>query len=154
MTIFYDLKNTNQVIKQGGRLLAIDVGTKRLGIAISDGSRLIASPKTIIKRQGNLKDFEKIKELLQEYQVVGIIIGVPINMDGSPCAMTDFSIKFSENFDEFLEKKFPIFFCDERLTSFEAREINNSIISRKKDQHCDDIAASIILQGFLDDLKC
>lgn len=152
MTIFNQLENTNQVIPQSGRLLAIDVGTKRIGIALSDQSRLIATPKNIINRQSNQKDFEKIKKLIEEYQAIGIVIGIPVNMDGSPCFMTNFSIQFSENLDEFLEKKLPIFFSDERLSSFEARELNNSSLSRKRDKHCDDIAASIILQGFLDSL--
>lgn len=159
MTIFSGCENTNQALLQKelpkeGRLLAIDIGTKRIGIAISDASRFIATPKLIINRQSNLKDFEKIKQLIQDNQVVGIITGLPVNMDGQEHEMTRFARKFTENFDEFLEKKFPIFCCDERLTSAQARDLGASDLSRqknkRKNKHIDDIAASLILQGFLD----
>ena len=69
--------------------------------------------------------------------------------------MTQFALNFCKNLDVFLEKKLPIFFFDERLTSFEAREIGGSRLSRKKNKsqkYIDDIAASLILQGFLDSL--
>ena len=81
-------------------------------------------------------------------------------MDGSLIPMTEFSEKFAHNLDWFLEKNLPIFLFEERLTSFEAREINNSALSRKKKSQAkfiDDIAASLILQHFLEtvrDLSC
>ena len=153
MPIFSDLKSTNQDLLKPGRIIGIDIGTKRLGIAMSDATRLIATPKTIINRQSNLKDFARIQQLIEEYQVVGIVTGLPINMYDKEIPMTGFSIKFSENLDEFLEKKFPIFLIDERLSSFEAREVNLSHLSRKKTKHCDDIAASFILQDFLNELR-
>jgi len=154
MTIFNDLENTNQVLSKSGRLLGIDVGTKRIGIAVSDASRFIATPKLIIARQSNAKDFEKIKQLIEEYEVVGIVAGLPISMDGVEGEMTHFSREFTANLDEYLTGKFPIFFFDERLTSFEAREFGFSKISRQRAnsryRYIDDIAASLILQGFLD----
>lgn len=168
MAIFNDLKNTNQEanekdweelekacksLPKNGRLLGIDIGTKRIGIAISDASRFIATPKIIINRQSNLKDFAQIKKLLEKYEAVGIVAGMPVDMDESEIPMTKFALNFSENLDQFLEERLPIFFFDERLTSFEAREIGFSKLSRKKkrtDKHIDDIAASLILQGFMD----
>ena len=152
MTIFKDssqLKN----LSSSGRLIGIDVGTKRIGIAISDQSRFIATPKLVLKRQSNLKDFVKISEIITENAVVAIVIGLPINLDNSASEMSKFVEKFSENFDEFLERRFPIFLFDERLSSFEAREINSSKLSRKKDGFYDDIAASLILQHFLSDTE-
>lgn len=158
MTIFSNFENTNQeasaILPKNGRLLGIDIGTKRIGIAVSDESRLIATPKLIINRQSNLKDFTKIKEIIDEYKIIGIVAGIPINLDDSEVPMTIFANNFCKNLDEFLEEKLPIFFCDERLTSFEAREIDSSKLSRKKNKsgrkHVDDIAASLILQGFID----
>ncbi|MBU6338431.1 MAG: Holliday junction resolvase RuvX [Rickettsiales bacterium] len=158
MTIFSNFENTNQetsvILPKNGRLLGIDIGTKRLGIAVSDESRLIATPKLIINRQSNLKDFAKIKEIIDEYKIVGIVAGMPINLDDSEIPMTIFANNFCQNLDEFLDKKLPIFFCDERLTSFEAREIGASKLSRKKNKsgkkYIDDIAASLILRGFMD----
>ena len=156
MTIFSDLKSINQASLKAGRLLAIDIGTKRLGIAISDATRLIANPRAIIKRQSNLKDFAKIKEIIEQNQIVGIVVGIPINMEDQPVPMTEFAKNFSKNLDEFLNKNFPIFFADERLTSFEARQITSSALYQKhKDlsESEDDIAASLILQDFLENLK-
>ena len=80
---------------------------------------------------------------------------MPVDMDESEIPMTQFALNFCENLDVFLENKLPIFFFDERLTSFEAREIGGSRLSRKKNKsqkYIDDIAASLILQGFLDSL--
>ncbi len=156
--IFNSLLNPNQdykkILPKNGSLLAIDVGTKRLGIAKSDETRFIATPKLIINRQGNLKDFTKIAELIEEYKTVAIVIGYPINMDGKNIEMTEFAQNFAENLDKFLDDKFPIFLFEERLSSFEARNFGYSKISRKhKNKFIDDIAASVILQHFLDDLR-
>ncbi len=148
--IFNNLSPVNQALPSRGRLMALDVGTKRIGVALSDESRFLATPKLILERQSNLKDFAKIKKFLDDNQVVGIVIGHPLNMDGSAIAMTEFSEKFAKNFDDFLENKFPIFLFEERLTSFEARDVNASGVSRKKNKFVDDIAASFILQHFLD----
>lgn len=156
--IFNSLLNPNQdyknILPKTGSLLAIDVGSKRLGIAKSDETRLISSPKLIINRQGNLKDFAKISELIEEYKAVAIIVGYPINMKGEDIEMTEFSQNFAENLDKFLGEKFPIFLFEERLSSFEARNFGYSKISRNnKSKFIDDIAASVILQHFLDDLR-
>jgi len=149
--IFNNLSHINQALPHKGRLMALDVGTKRIGIAISDESRFLATPKLILERQSNQKDFAKLKKFLEENQIVAIVIGHPLNMDGSRIAMTEFSEKFAKNFDDFLENKFPIFLFEERLTSFEARDVNASGISRKKNKFIDDIAASFILQHFLEE---
>ncbi|NBV06349.1 MAG: Holliday junction resolvase RuvX [Proteobacteria bacterium] len=154
MTIFNDLTNTNQEVLKSlpkfGRLLGIDIGTKRIGISLSDASRFIATPKLIINRLSNQKDFFKIKEFILANQVCAIVIGRPIDLDENQIPMTKFSEEFTKNLDQFLEEKFPIFPFEERLTSFEAREISTSELSRKKNKFIDDIAASFILQHFLD----
>ncbi|MES2961675.1 MAG: Holliday junction resolvase RuvX [Pseudomonadota bacterium] len=149
--IFNISDQLNQALPAKGRLMALDVGTKRIGIALSDESRFLATPKLIINRLSNQQDFEKIAKFITENQVVAVIVGRPLNMDGSAIPMTEFCERFAQNLDIFLKDKFPIFLFEERLTSFEAREINASGgISRKKDKFIDDIAASIILQHFLD----
>jgi putative Holliday junction resolvase len=153
MTIFTDYESTKQEtqsFKKIGRLLAIDVGTKRLGLALSDASRFIATPKLILNRQSNEKDFAKIKYFISENEVIAIVVGRPINMDGALGEMTVFTEKFAQSLDEFLEKKFMIFLFEERLTSFEAKQTHASDLSRKKNKYVDDIAASFILQHFLE----
>ena len=150
--ILSDLTQLNQDLPKFARLACLDIGTKRIGIALSDATRLIASPKQVLIRQGNKKDFEKIKNFLGENQVFALVLGLPINMDDSEIEMTFFVKKFAEELDDFFEKKLPIYFFEERLTSFEARGFNASPISRKKNKFVDDIAASVILQHFLDEL--
>ncbi len=148
MTIFSSKQELNQVLPKLGRIMALDIGTKRIGIAICDETRFIATPKLVINRQSNLKDFAAINNFMTENQIVAIVIGLPINMDGTQSDMSKFVTNFSQNFDNFLNQKFPILLFDERLTSFEARQIASSSLSRKK-EFCDDIAASLILEGFL-----
>ncbi len=150
--IFSNLNQLNQVLPNKGRLLGLDIGTKRIGLAISDSDQFIATPKLIINRQGDEKDFVKIKQFIDENPVIAIVMGYPINMDNSPIEMTQFVANFSQKFDEFFAKKMPLFLFEERLTSFEARSINNSGLWRKKSKFVDDIAASLILQHFLDHL--
>ncbi len=140
-----------KIIPSQGKLLAIDVGSKRIGIAISDETRLIATPKLIINRQSNEKDFAIIKKFCNENAVVAIIMGFPINMDGSFNEMSRFTEKFADQLDKFLQN-YPIFFADERLTSFEAKYISRELSSRKNQKYFDDIAASVILRDFLDNL--
>lgn len=151
--IFNNSNQVNQDLPAKGRIVAIDVGTKRIGLALSDESRFIATPKLVIARKSNQQDFEKIKKFIEENLVVAIVIGRPINMEGQITEMTKFSERFAEKFDEFLQKKFPIFLFEERLTSFEAKNIDASELSRKKGDFVDDIAASFILQHFLDSLS-
>jgi len=151
--IFNIYNQLNQALPEKGRLLALDVGTKRIGVALCDESRFLASPKLIINRLSNQQDFEKIAKFIIENQVVAIIVGRPLNMDGSEIPMTKFCERFAQNLDIFLEKKFPIFLFEERLSSFEAREVKTlGGVSRKKNKFIDDIAASIILQHFLDEI--
>jgi putative Holliday junction resolvase len=151
--IFNIYNQLNQALPKKGRLLALDVGTKRIGVALCDESRFLASPKLIINRLSNQQDFEKIAKFIIENQVVAIIVGRPLNMNGSEIPMTKFCERFAQNLDIFLEKKFPIFLFEERLSSFEAREVKTlGGVSRKKNKFIDDIAASIILQHFLDDV--
>jgi len=129
-----------------GKLVALDVGMKRIGIALCDESRFIATPKLILHRKNNKTDFEKIRDFINDNQAVAIVIGVPFGME----EMSKFIKDFSTKLDWFLEEKISIFFCDESLSSFEAREFHYSRLSRKKDKFVDDIAASLILQRFID----
>ena len=148
MTIFSNKSQLNQAIPATGRIMALDVGSKRIGVATCDETRTIANPRLVLNRQSNLKDFAKINDFIHENRIIAIIVGLPLNMDGTPSKMSEFVSDFAKNFDEFLEKKFPILFFDERLSSFEAREIEASQLSRKKEFY-DDIAASLILEHFL-----
>ena len=154
MAIFNTFSSINQEYKkhlpQTGRLVGIDLGTKRIGIAVTDEDRMIANPKFIIARSKLGTDLAKIKEFMDEYQVCAIVLGYPIQLDNSDNEMTKVSENFAEILDEYFAGEMPIFLFEERLTSFEAKDIDRSGISKRKGKHIDDIAASLILQHFID----
>jgi putative Holliday junction resolvase len=152
--IYSNLKQLNQHLANKGRLMALDVGTKTIGVAISDGDWLIANPRLTIGRVGNKKDFLLIKKIIEENKIVATIIGLPLNMDESESKMSEFVRRFANNLDEFLIDK-KIAFCDERLSSFAAAEIihNGRAKNYQYEQLIDQIAASVILKDALDELN-
>jgi putative holliday junction resolvase len=158
--IYKEFEKLNQYLPPRGRILGLDVGTKTIGVAICDEGRDICNPKLTIKRAGNSKDFAKIAQIVAENKIVGIFIGLPLNMDGSASKMSEFAENFARNLDEFLQKngtKIGIGLVDERLSSFMAEEIllegklRNKAKNKKK--VIDQVAASIILQDGLEQLN-
>lgn len=151
--IFDNFNLLNESLPKEGRIMAIDVGTKRMGIAVSDKSRMIATPKTTINRKGNKLDFPQIKDLIEENDAQAIIIGLPINMDESENEMSKFTRNFAKNLDEFLNNKAKIYLHDERLSSFMAKDDLLQMVTGKKNKKkkiIDQMAASVILQSFLE----
>ena len=134
-------------------LLGLDFGDKTIGIAVSDKSKTIATPIITIKRKGVLKDIEKLLSILEEYDVGGIILGLPLSLDGSENKSTEKVRKFAQEIIK--RKNIIIAFQDERYSSDviykELRK--NSISSKKIKKKIDQMAASYILQGFLDNAK-
>ena len=134
------------------RYLGLDLGTKTLGVAISDKLGLIASTLKTIRFDN--EDYESlipiVKEIVNEYDVNTIILGLPKNMDNSLGFASERSINFKEMIERELDIK--VILEDERLSSVEANNIMISAdISRKKrKQKVDTIAATIILQRYLD----
>ena len=142
-----------EYVNRDGPLIGFDLGTKTIGVAVSDISRTIATPVTVIKRKKFFEDLEKIKDLEKKYSFVGIILGLPINMNGTEgprCQSTrSFATKLSQITNHF------ICLWDERLSTLAAeKSLISSDISRKsRAKIIDKIAACYILQGFLDRLK-
>jgi putative Holliday junction resolvase len=155
--IFYEVDDFKQNISFEGRLMALDIGTKRIGVAMCDDKRIIAMPKKIILRKSNEKDFATILSIIQENDVVAAVFGLPLKMNGEFGDIANFVMKFIKNFDEFLEKNqlknFALLAFDERLSSFEARTLINKKPSRNSSKNYDDIAASLILKHLLTCLK-
>ncbi len=134
--------------------MALDVGDKTIGVAISDPLGTIAQGLTTIKRNSNQKDLERIKEIVNQYKVEIIIVGLPKNMDGSIGPQGQKVLKFAD----FLKENFeiPVMLWDERLTTVEAERvlIEKANVSRKKRKKViDKLAAVLILQGYLDSKK-
>lgn len=133
------------------RYLAIDYGTKRIGVAICDPSETIVSPLTVIEGQKDLLD--RIVQLVEAENVGAVVLGLPLNMDDSVGPQAKFVFQFAEQLKERLSV--PIHFQDERLTSFAAEQKSAPFESRgkKKQKRLDAIAAAQILEAFLERKK-
>jgi len=131
-------------------LLALDPGTKLIGIAISDINKKIATPMEVLefKKYNDLK--EKLLNIIKERKVGGIVIGDPINMDGSIGPRSQSSNSLADNLSSDL--KLPILLWDERLSTSAAEKllIEADLSRKKRSTIIDKIAASFILQGYLD----
>lgn len=130
------------------RYLAVDHGEKRTGLAICDEGETIASPLKVVEGQGGL--IGKIIAAVESEMVGGIVIGLPLNMDGTQGEQARGVLGFGERLKEHLE--IPIFFHDERLSSFGAeKKLSGVGMTRKqKKKRLDAVAAAAILQSFLD----
>ncbi|GMO60528.1 MAG: Holliday junction resolvase RuvX [Rickettsiales bacterium] len=127
-----------------GKLLGLDLGTKNIGIAITDDTRKIYLPSEVIKKGTNKNDWIEVKKIAESRKVKGIVIGLPMFFDGGASKITEFVIRWSEGFAEFID--LPLTYYDERLTSFEAEETMKGVGDIKK--NVDSIAASYILEHF------
>lgn len=129
------------------KLMALDIGTKRIGIALSDFLQIIASGHSFIDRIPEKSAIEKIIQIAKENKVEKIIVGIPLNMDGTKGSQADDCINFSKNF----KQHFEIIQEDERLTSEQAEEnLRNRNINYKKNKGLVDIeSACIILEQYI-----
>ena len=144
---FIDQLNISQT------LLGLDIGDKTIGIAVSDKTKTIASPIITIKRKSVLKDIEKLLSILVEYNVGGIILGLPLSLNGNENERTEKVRKFAKELKK--NKDIKISFQDERFsTDVIYKELRKNSISKEKiKKKIDQMAASYILQGFLDNAK-
>ncbi|MEO8611512.1 MAG: Holliday junction resolvase RuvX [Chloroflexota bacterium] len=135
-----------------GRLLGIDHGLKRIGLAVSDASGLVARELMVLNRKTNREDFERINRISAEQKAVGIIVGLPINSDAEAGEYTqaDTVRRWVERFAQ--TTQLPITLWDEQLTSVDARELSIGQ-GRNRREAIDDLAARVILQSYLDALR-
>ena len=135
------------------RLMGLDLGTKTIGLALSDVERRIATPLETIKRTKFAKDAERLEELIAENRIVAILLGLPLNMDGSEGPRVQSTRAFARNLAQ--RVSLPIAFWDERLsTSAVTRMMIEADLRRdRRAELVDKLAASYILQGALDRLR-
>ncbi|MCF6344019.1 MAG: Holliday junction resolvase RuvX [Devosiaceae bacterium] len=140
-------------LPSSGKLLGLDLGTKTIGIAVSDGMRFSATPLTTIRRTKFKQDATILLELMNENKIVGLVLGLPLNMDGSEGPRVQSTRAFARNLSAMINV--PICFWDERLsTSAVTKTLIEADVSRaKRAQVIDKLAASYILQGALDRLR-
>lgn len=127
------------------RYLAIDYGLKRIGLAICDPSEIISSPLTVIKNSDKLID--EIAKIIDSESVEALVIGLPLNMDGSVGPQAEITQKFAQQLEKAVD--IPIHFQDERLSTFEAEQKLNAADIKKTRAPIDAIAAAQILEDFL-----
>ncbi len=138
------------------RILGLDYGTKTVGVAISDDLLITARALEIIRRDEASKirpTLRRIEEIISEYSVTKIILGLPLNMDMSMSEMASCALSFKEK----IEKRtgLPVIMWDERLSSIEAEEVMrlNGIAAKDFKKYVDMVAAKIILESYLREEK-
>jgi len=134
------------------RLLGLDLGSKTIGLALSDPGLVIATPLETLRRRKFTPDAKTLAAIVEKQDVGGLVIGLPINMDGSEGPRCQSVRQFAENLEEFVP--LPMAFWDERLsTAAVTRTLLEADTSRRRrGQVVDKMAASFILQGALDSL--
>ena len=138
------------------RIMGLDYGSKTVGVAISDELLLTAQAKEIIRRKEEnklRKTLARIEEMIQEYGVERIVLGLPLNMDQTPSERSELCLEFKDKIER--RTGIPVVMWDERLTTVEAAEIMDEagIKGRERKEYVDMIAAQIILQDYLDNTK-
>ena len=132
------------------RIMGLDVGTKTIGVALSDELGLTAQPLTTIKRTGIRKDMEKLLGLMEEHGVEMLVVGVPVNMDGTIGERAKSVLAFVERLREVTVVEVRTW--DERLSTAAVERvlIEGDMSREKRKKVIDRLAAAYILQGFLD----
>ena len=135
------------------RILGLDVGTKRIGVALSDGLFITSQGLETIYRQTLDKDLETIKNVIKENDVGEVVVGLPLNMNGTYSQKTKEVVEFMDNLSKAIG--IPVKTWDERLTTVQAERVllEADVSRRKRRQTADRLAAQIILQGYLDSRK-
>lgn len=148
-----DVEDFAAALPVGARLIGIDVGTKTLGLALSDLSRTIASGLETIRRTKFKADAERLVALVREHKIAGLVIGLPIGLDGSVGPRAQASRSFARLIGPLANV--PILMWDERLTTAEAERllIQADASRKRRAEVIDKMAATLILQGALDRMR-
>ena len=148
-----DIEDFKKSIEKKSRLLGIDPGKNRIGLAISDENKLVSTPLKTIVKKNNSNFINEIKEIILENNIKGIIVGNPINMDGSKGS----SAQSANDFAKYLSNNIsiPVTMWDERLSTEGAFNLSSNldINTSKKVRKLDQNAASFILQGAIDYIR-
>lgn len=147
------IEDVSQLLTAGGTLAGIDLGDKTIGVAVSDRGLSFAHPRPVIMRKKFSIDASALLGLLARDNVVAIVIGLPVNMDGSEGPRAQKSRAFVRNMAPL--SPLPFIFWDERLSTVAAERVllEMDVSRRKRETRIDSAAAAFILQGALDRLR-
>jgi putative holliday junction resolvase len=145
-----DIEDFKKKLDKKSRLMGIDPGKKRVGIAISDEDKKIATPYTTLIKQDYSKFVSEIKQIIEENNIKGIVIGNPLNMNGTPSQSSQSAKDMAINLSKDITKNITMW--DERLSSQGAFNLSSNleVNTSKKVKKLDENAAQFILQGALD----
>ncbi len=146
-----DIGEFGSALAPGGKLLGLDVGTKTIGLAICDAGWHFAGPVETIRRTKFTKDFEMLRGLIGQEQIAGLVVGLPLNMDGSESPRTQSVRSFARNLAPL---GMPLLLWDERWSTqaVERAMIDADVSRAKRAEKIDALAAAHILQGAIDAL--
>jgi len=141
---------TSQSLPKTGRLVGVDYGTVRIGLAITDPSQTIASPLEIYNRRNERLDQEFFLNLVGSEQVAGFVVGLPVHLSGDASRLSDASVEFGKWLTEVT--RVPVTWFDERFTSSMASEIFQEVKRTKAQRKklLDKLAAQILLKNYLE----
>jgi putative holliday junction resolvase len=136
-----------------GRLLGVDFGTVRVGLAVSDADRIIASPITTLERRGKDADAKFFRTLIAAENIAGLVVGLPVHLNGREGDKAAEARQFGAWLAEI--SGLPVTFADERFTTVEAENAlwNAGLTHRQRKERRDRVAAQIMLQAYID-AKC
>ena len=151
--IHEDVSEFAAALPSVGALMGLDLGTKTIGVALSDSLRGVATPVETVKRQKFTVDAARLIQIIGDRDVAGIVLGLPRNMDGTEGPRAQATRAFARNMQRLTD--LPLTFWDERLSTVAAeRALLEADTSRKRRAEViDHVAASYILQGLLDRLR-
>jgi putative holliday junction resolvase len=146
------LEDLAAILPRKARLIGVDLGTKTIGLALSDVERRIATPLVTLSRAQFSRDAEALHEQIRKFEAFALILGLPLNMDGSQGPRVQATRAFARNFIKLHPT--PIAFWDERLSTAAVNRalIANDVSRARRDEVVDKMAAAYILQGALDRL--
>ncbi len=140
----------NEPVSGQGRILGLDLGSKTIGLAVSDPLGITAQGLPTIKRTNRREDLGRLRELVQAYQIERIVLGHPLHMKGYASTRAQEAERFAERLER--ELKLPVELLDERLTTVQAERLLHEAgaDARERREAADRIAATLILQTYLD----
>jgi len=148
-----DIAEVAELATPGSKLAGIDLGTKTIGLAISDAGLSFAHPRPVILRKKFTLDAQALLSVVEKENVVAIVIGLPVNMDGSEGPRVQATRAFVRNMEKLTA--IPFVYWDERLSTVAAERtlIEMDVSRRKREDRIDSAAAAFILQGALDRVR-